>query len=195
MTNHTDFYRLATGLRAIKIDFNYTKYRKALDPQWDGYNTNGMDIIDNNCALPAANLLTSQHREHPDIHRILLDLDYGATVAPASIGHRLKLNIKGWILNGDLKVLLPVLTEYGISGMEPRVNNGEFIELVTRHDLTLIPSTTLGHHHLILDVDLPWKQYFKLLELLGACGIIERGYVKASIRRGYSAIRPPWIKK
>ena len=45
------------------------------------------------------------------------------------------------------------------------------------------------------DLDLPWVEYMTLLDSLSASGVIQRGYAKASIKKGYAALRPPWIKK
>lgn len=59
----------------------------------------------------------------------------------------------------------------------------------------LIPSTTPGHFHLYLDKELSWADYSDLLEVLGDLGIIETGYANASVNRGYSAVRLPWVKK
>jgi hypothetical protein len=63
------------------------------------------------------------------------------------------------------------------------------------YDAALIPSSTLGHHHLILDVALPWDKYETLLKALAEAKVIQRGYADASITKGYTAIRPPWEKK
>lgn len=59
----------------------------------------------------------------------------------------------------------------------------------------LIPSSTPGHFHLYLDRPLGWEPYKKLLLALAEAGIIEGGYATASIERGYSAVRLPWITK
>jgi hypothetical protein len=59
----------------------------------------------------------------------------------------------------------------------------------------LLPSSTPGHSHLYIDVDIPWDKYKKLLEVLADCDIIERGYARASIKRGYTSVRPPWVPK
>jgi hypothetical protein len=60
---------------------------------------------------------------------------------------------------------------------------------------TLIPSSTPGHFHLFLDREMSWFVYEKLLYALADAGILEEGYVGASIQRGYTAVRLPWIKK
>lgn len=59
----------------------------------------------------------------------------------------------------------------------------------------LIPSSTPGHYHLVLDKALPWDKYQKVMRVLADAGLIESGYARASSARGYSAIRLPWIKK
>lgn len=59
----------------------------------------------------------------------------------------------------------------------------------------LIPSSTPGHFHLVLDKALPWDKYQKVMRALADADLIEPGYAGASSARGYSAIRLPWIKK
>lgn len=59
----------------------------------------------------------------------------------------------------------------------------------------LVPSSTPGHSHLYLDRELSWPQYKKLLDVLAEVGIIQDGYADSAIKRGYSAVRLPWVKK
>lgn len=59
----------------------------------------------------------------------------------------------------------------------------------------VIPSSTKGHGHLYIDKELTWKQYQKLLNVFADLGIIEPGYRGASLARGYTALRLPWVKK
>lgn len=59
----------------------------------------------------------------------------------------------------------------------------------------LVPSTTPGHSHLYIDRDIPWSDLEQLLRALAACGIVEPGYVNASIERRSTTLRLPWIKK
>lgn len=56
-------------------------------------------------------------------------------------------------------------------------------------------SSTPGHGHLYIDVDLPWFQYERLLNVLSECGIVEEGYARVSIERGHTDLRLPWVKK
>jgi hypothetical protein len=67
------------------------------------------------------------------------------------------------------------------------------LDIDVPHSLT--PSSTPGHGHLFIDVPMPWKKYKKLLKVMGECGILEKGYVDASIRRRGSFLRLPWVKK
>lgn len=59
----------------------------------------------------------------------------------------------------------------------------------------VIPSSTEGHFHLYMDIEMPWPKYKKLLEALSEAGIIEPGYAEASINRMATHVRLPWIKK
>lgn len=194
MSRWHDFYRLANGLKAVKIDFDYAKTRKLLDPKWDGYNIGSMDIEDDDAPLDKANLLTSKHHDS-DLHRVVLDLDYGATVAPTPIGHMLVLGRRVPILSDFAEnKLCNTLSEYDIAVNFKWRQTGELV-LHTKCDLALMPSSTQAHYHLILAIDMPWNKYSDFLTQLSAVGVIESGYDKGAKARGFSAIRPPWVHK
>lgn len=59
----------------------------------------------------------------------------------------------------------------------------------------LVPSSTEGHFHLYIDQPMTWRKYKRLLKAMAAAGLLEKGYVKASIRRKHTALRVPWVKK
>lgn len=59
----------------------------------------------------------------------------------------------------------------------------------------LIESSTPGHYHLYLDKKLTWEQYERLINVLADVGIIEDGYRNASLDRGFTSVRLPWVKK
>ena len=59
----------------------------------------------------------------------------------------------------------------------------------------LVPSSTPGHSHLYLNIEIDADTYFELLDVLSGAGILESGYVAASEARGYSSVRLPWVKK
>jgi hypothetical protein len=59
----------------------------------------------------------------------------------------------------------------------------------------LIPSSTPGHFHLYVDKEIPDAAWQTLLFALASAGLIEPGYMRASIARGFTAVRLPWVKK
>ena len=199
------FFRLTENLRAMQIDYDYRKTRKLLDPNWDGYTIpEGHDILADDVQLDEANLVTSNVRGS-DLHRVVLDLDNGGEIhtkgrifrRPSNeLRLRSRLDIFS-IRNWDL---LSTLSNIGIADRMPQINQptphlDSEIVFTTPHDVALIPSTTEGHKHLIIKTDLKWDEYKNLLSTLEKCGFIERGYLKASLAKGYTGIRPPWIKK
>ena len=62
-------------------------------------------------------------------------------------------------------------------------------------DHCYVPSTTKGHGHLLIDVDLEWEDYRKLLIMLAQLGILQPGYVDASIDQKGTWLRTPSTKK
>lgn len=61
--------------------------------------------------------------------------------------------------------------------------------------IKVVPSSTPGHSHLFIDVAMTWEDYEKLLWALAAAGIVEEGYVHASVRRGHTSVRLPHVRK
>lgn len=59
----------------------------------------------------------------------------------------------------------------------------------------VVPSTTPGHNHLLMDKALTWPEYTFLLQAMAAVGLLEKGFVEFSIARGASFVRTPWQKK
>lgn len=59
----------------------------------------------------------------------------------------------------------------------------------------LLDSSTSGHHHLMIMKEVEWDDYKELLVCMAKCGLLEEGYVNASLERGYTSIRVPWVKK
>lgn len=62
-------------------------------------------------------------------------------------------------------------------------------------DAALWETTTPGHHHLIIDRELSWGEYSRLLKAFMEAGLIEQGYYSACMARKASWIRTPWTKK
>jgi hypothetical protein len=190
MKEYEDFFRLAAGLRAIKVDFDYAETRKLLEPEWNGYDIpKGHDIIADDVDLSEANAVTSRH-QNSDLHRVVLDLDNGATVKHLRGGrHRLEIKSSGHLPDSLLYGLSKILEDCNL------VVKRKSLIILTSNDLALIPSSTPGHYHLILDVNMPWNNICNMLYLLDSYNIIECGYRKASINKGHTTIRVPWVKK
>lgn len=59
----------------------------------------------------------------------------------------------------------------------------------------VVESETPGHFHLYIDVAVDWWAYKDLLAALAEAGIVQPGYVKASIERGQTFVATkPWKK-
>lgn len=56
-------------------------------------------------------------------------------------------------------------------------------------------SSTPGHHHLYIDHVMPWDDYELLLRAMAAVGLIEKGYLEASLKGKHTSVRLPWVKK
>lgn len=74
---------------------------------------------------------------------------------------------------------------------------GHALVLDIDHPTWLMPSTTPGHYHLYVDVPggITNEKYKTLLEALANAGVIEWGYASASIARGFTSVRLPWVQK
>lgn len=59
----------------------------------------------------------------------------------------------------------------------------------------VVPSSTPGHCHLFIDHAMTWDTYEKLLIALADAGLVEPGYVNASIDQGYTTVRLPHVRK
>lgn len=59
----------------------------------------------------------------------------------------------------------------------------------------LVPSSTPGHSHLYIDAAMEWPVLEALLKALANAGVIEPGYAGASISRGATFLRLPWVRK
>lgn len=87
------------------------------------------------------------------------------------------------------------ISESNVVTSRLRANDHHKVVIDLDMDAVLLPSSTPGHHHLIVDKTMPWADYKKLLGSLRDAGLIQEGYYKASINRGASVIRTPWTKK
>lgn len=58
-----------------------------------------------------------------------------------------------------------------------------------------VPSSTPGHAHLYINTECSWEDYTEFLRAAAKCGILEDNYVDVSIRKGYTAVRLPWVQR
>lgn len=54
---------------------------------------------------------------------------------------------------------------------------------------------TPGHYHLLIDKPMPWEKYKNLLDALVEAGLVQPGFRDASVKRGASSLRLPWVHK
>ncbi len=95
-------------------------------------------------------------------------------------------------LTKDLNEANVILSKMDLpEGVEPHHRPVLDIDL----EAILLPSSKPGHFHLYLDKPMTWPVYRALLIAMKDAGLLEEGYVNAALRRGYTAVRLPWIKK
>ena len=61
--------------------------------------------------------------------------------------------------------------------------------------IRVVPSSTPGHSHLYVDEPITWDTYKNLLVALAEAGIVEEGYLHASVDQGGTTVRMPHVKK
>lgn len=61
--------------------------------------------------------------------------------------------------------------------------------------MIVLNSSTPGHHHVLSDQMLPKRDWKKMMRAFKRAGILERGYYKASVRRGAAHLRRPGVTK
>lgn len=59
----------------------------------------------------------------------------------------------------------------------------------------LLPSSTPGHFHLLIDHEMSWETYCYLLDALVIAGVVQPGYADASRAEGFTCVRLPWVRK
>lgn len=80
-----------------------------------------------------------------------------------------------------------------VSSMLLNCKHAPLLDLDVPH--RVVPSSTEGHSHLYIDVQMPWWRYRLLLWLLQFTGIIGKGYYKAAVLRKQSMVRMPGVSK
>jgi hypothetical protein len=62
------------------------------------------------------------------------------------------------------------------------------------HSVKVVESSP-GHSHLYIDENLSWENIVLLMAAFVNVGLMEEGYMYASIQRGYTSLRVPWALK
>jgi hypothetical protein len=84
------------------------------------------------------------------------------------------------------------------SGLNPDiVETRHQVAVDVDHPVHLVESSTPGHFHLYVEIPYGIEQsvYFEWLRASAKIGLLEPGYVEASIARGHSDLRLPWVTK
>ena len=108
---------------------------------------------------------------------------------------RVTLNLKVWSTRGDYglpterhvaEVKAPVESNV-ISSMLPNGNHAPVLDIDIPH--RLVPSSTTGHSHLFLDIELTPAEYGVLLQALVRAGVVEKGYYESYRNLGFTCAR------
>lgn len=109
---------------------------------------------------------------------------------------RVTLELTTWSTTGDYGIpagvksvaeVRPPLESNVISSMLPNGNHAPVLDIDISHKLK--PSSTPGHGHLFLDVELTTKQYDALLSALVEAGVVERGVLESFRNLGFTCAR------
>lgn len=96
---------------------------------------------------------------------------------------------------GKTKIEPGPLNEANVVTSRVGVGESHKVAIDIDMDAALVPSSTPGHFHLIIDRELSWTSYAQLLIALESAGLIQTGYLNASLKRGATVLRTPWTKK
>lgn len=125
-----------------------------------------------------------------NFHRLARSLESG--------NMKLARNYDGNLTNFGLTPLEPApLADSNVITSHLRLHGSPLhkVAIDLDRDAALIPTSTKGHHHLIIDKVLPWENYHRLLRELKVAGLIELGYYTAAVNRKATVLRTPWTKK
>ena len=138
--------------------------------RWQDYTPDDQPDREDTLDLGRAEASSSQRADDHSKHAIMIDIDHHAEIR----GDRVFVLIPGDWYTGRRYVEIPI---------------------PLGSEAWLIPSTQPRHYHLYIDVDWPWARIERLLDRLARDGAVEPGYRQVSIKRGFTALRLPWISK
>jgi hypothetical protein len=83
--------------------------------------------------------------------------------------------------------------EYNMMRLNYDIRHAPVLDLDFHCDL--VPSSTPGRFHLFMDKEVNWLHYIPVLTAMAAAGLLEPGYVGASIAAGATFVRKPGVRK
>ena len=140
--------------------------------RWQDYTPDDVPDRDDTDHLGRAEASGSSNKTWPWLHAIMVDIDHKARIVEVPFGKYLEVR------------------------REVEGGRVEWRNLVLPNaPAWLIPSTQPDHHHLYVAVDWEWKWIEHLLREWVFAGVVEEGYAQVSIKRGFTALRLPWVAK
>lgn len=164
-----------------------------------GYDSSAHPILD--ADVRDANLITSLVREQSLSgelqHRPLLDVDLPLEILPGhgSSAGATQVRVELATSESTVEDVQDLLERGGLSRDLLRVYRARHEFVMLWYAPVATRETSPGKHHLYVDAVIPWSAYSVLLTALGAVRVLEHGYVSASLARGYTSLRLPWVSK
>jgi len=111
------------------------------------------------------------------------------------MGHWITDNLKRYTKTLDRyaysaseKIILDPEGELYGSSTDPDIHMAIFdVDL----EVQAIPSKTPGHYHLYFDRRMSWRQYKKVMKAMAEAGLVDKQWVKMTIRRKQGMLRMP----
>lgn len=135
-------------------------------------------------------------------HAPALDFDFAVESCPIGNGFS-RLAFPGLVVRDrPWRKLLACLDRFGClrpgfvhdetAWVDPE-KTASVLELAVPIDV--VPSSTPGHHHVYLDIEMKWRDYRRLCKRMQKAGLLEREFVKASFRRRMTMLFKPGLTK
>lgn len=124
------------------------------------------------------------------LHRPVLDLDVPHDITDS----RLRMDV-GYMRRSSVPELMDALSNAGIPQQPVLVMRNPYLFIDLSVPYHLVPSSTPGHSHLYLDVDVAWGTYRELLLTLSKMCVVQAGWVNTAVKHERSVTRLPWIVK
>ncbi|MCC6563300.1 hypothetical protein IT087_00225 [Candidatus Uhrbacteria bacterium] len=148
--------------------------------------------------------ISSLSSRGPDLHAPALDIDFSTSVEP-QLGAKSRVVIKGpRPTYANFRRLLEVLVStklmdpddaQPLHGKAAGSRRRDLPALVLTVGARVNPSSSVGHHHLYLDREMPWPAYEQLLLALRDAEIIGQDFCDMSIRWRVSFLLKPGLTK